>query len=103
MVTEIAFITIDSARSAEFEAAVREAAPLFEAAQGCSAMRLERVVEDETQYRLVVQWGTVEDHMVTFRESDDFGKWRALAGPFFTEPPRVEHWESLGDHFSAPV
>lgn len=99
MVTEIAYITIDPARAAQFEAAVAEAAPLFQAGEGCHAMRLERVVEDGAQYRLSVDWESVDHHMVTFRESDAFQRWRALAGPFFVEPPRVEHWARVGKFF----
>ncbi|MEL1251047.1 antibiotic biosynthesis monooxygenase family protein [Aurantiacibacter gilvus] len=102
MVIEIAYITIDPAKAEEFEAAVRQAAPHFAAAEGCHGMRLERVHEDPAQYRLSVDWETVDHHMVTFRESEGFQQWRALAGPFFVEPPRVEHWHRAGDHFAAP-
>lgn len=96
MVTEIAYLTIDPARAEDFIAAVERARPLFDAAAGCQSMRLERVVEDPAQYRLIVGWDSVEAHMVTFRESDDFQQWRALAGPFFVDTPRVEHWEIAG-------
>ena len=99
MVTEIAYLTIDPARAADFEAAVAEAAPHFEAAQGCRGARLERVEEDSARYRLSVDWESVDHHMVTFRESDGFQMWRALAGPFFTEPPQVEHWRRVGEYF----
>ena len=99
MVTEIAYLTIDPAKAAEFEAAVGAAAPLFRAAEGCHGMALDRVIEDPAQYRLRVTWETVDHHMVTFRESPAFQEWRALAGPFFIEPPRVEHWECAAEHF----
>lgn len=62
-------------------------------------MRLERGIEDPAKYRLVVLWDSVDHHMVTFRNSDDFQIWRALAGPFFAEPPMVEHSESAGEFF----
>jgi len=99
MVTEIAYIKIDPAEAADFEAAVAEAAPFFKAGEGCHGMRLERVEEDGALYRLCVQWESVDHHMVTFRESDGFQQWRALAGPFFVEPPKVEHWSRVGDFF----
>ena len=102
MVTEIAYITIDPSKAESFEAAVQESAPLFAAAEGCYGMRLERVHEDTSQYRLSVDWESVDHHMVTFRESDGFQQWRALAGPFFVEPPKVEHWNCVGTHFAAP-
>lgn len=99
MITEIAHIKIDPARAAEFEAAVAAAVPHFKAAEGCHAMRLERVIEDPAQYRLSVDWDTVDHHMVTFRESEGFQQWRAHAGPFFVEPPRVEHWDRAASFF----
>jgi quinol monooxygenase YgiN len=99
MITEIANITIDPARAAAFEAAVAEAAPHFRSAEGCHAMRLERVVEDPALYRLVVSWASVEAHTVTFRNSPGFARWRELAAPFFVAPPHVEHWDLAGSHF----
>lgn len=99
MITETAFITIDPADAAAFEAAVAKAAPAFQNAEGCHGMSLERVIEDSVQYRLCVQWESVEHHMVTFRNSEAFQTWRALAGPFFAKPPHVEHSETVGRYF----
>jgi quinol monooxygenase YgiN len=99
MVTEIAYLKIDPARGAEFATAVAEAAALFRSAQGCRSMRIDSVVEDESAYRLVVEWDSVDDHMITFRDSPAFARWRELAGLFFVEPPRVEHWQNVATHF----
>jgi len=74
-----------------FEAAVAAARPHFLAAEGCLGLGLHRVVETPDTYRLLVKWRTVEDHMVTFRASDGFQKWRALASPYFAGPPSVTH------------
>lgn len=89
MFLEIAEITVTD--PAGFEAAVGQARPHFLAAKGCHGLTLHRVVETPDVYRLVVEWETVEDHTVTFRGSGGFGQWRALASPFFAEPPRVTH------------
>ena len=91
MITEIATIIIDPAKAAAFEAAVGEAAPHFRAAEGCNGMTLDRCIEHPARYFLRVEWESVEHHMVTFRASEGFQKWRALAGPFFAELPMVEH------------
>lgn len=93
MIREIATLTIAPETAAAFEAAVAQAKPLFLAAEGCSAMALERVIEEPGSYRLMVMWDTLEAHTVTFRSSPAFQQWRALAGPFFTEPPVVVHSE----------
>ena len=93
MIREIATLKIDPAKASEFEAAVREATPLFREAEGCGGMALDRVIEEPGTYLLRVRWKTVADHMETFRNSDAFAIWRDLAGPFFVEPPVVVHVE----------
>ena len=91
MIHEIASITIDPAKAADFETAVAKAKPHFEAATGFVSFALERSIEHPECYRLVVGWKTVEAHMVDFRNSDGFTAWRELAAPFFVVPPSVEH------------
>jgi quinol monooxygenase YgiN len=98
MITEIASITIDPAQAATFEAAVAQAAPLFKSDPGCHGMALERIIEDPAQYRLLVQWDSVDAHMA-FRETPAFQEWRALAGPFFLAPPSVIHSNEVGRYF----
>ncbi|MCW2370859.1 quinol monooxygenase YgiN [Sphingobium sp. B1D7B] len=99
MITEIAHLTIDPAKAEAFELAVAQAAAILRAAKGSHSMTLERVIEDPARYRLRVEWDSVEDHMVGFRESDGFHQWRALAGPYFVEPPFVEHSQTVGRFF----
>ena len=91
MVTEIAQIDVKPGMEAEFEAGVKNAAPLFKRAKGCHGMELRRSVEKPTRYRLFVEWATVEDHTVAFRGSADFQEWRKLVGHCFASPPDVEH------------
>ena len=102
MVTEIASIEIDPARAGAFEAAVAACVPLFLAARGCRSARLARVVEDPAQYRLLVEWDTIDDQMVHFRDSAAFQTWRETAGRFFVRSPKVEHL-AFGDLASPPA
>ena len=95
MIREIATLTIDPANEADFLAAVTEARAIFLSVPGCHGMRLERVIETPGVYHLMVDWETVEHHTVGFRNSEEFQRWRALAGPFFTEPPAVVHCETV--------
>ncbi|MET3823767.1 heme-degrading monooxygenase HmoA [Burkholderia sp. PvR073] len=93
MILEMASLEIDPSQAEPFEAAVRQALPLFARARGCGGAELHRVIERSGGYLLVVKWDTVDDHMVHFRQSDDFQAWRQLAGPFFKSPPQVAHTE----------
>lgn len=95
MILEIAYISIREGSAEAFEQAIADAAIVFRQARGCRSFALSRVIEDPLQFRLLVGWDTVEDHMVSFRNSPAFAEWRALAGPFFAAPPRVEHFETV--------
>lgn len=91
MIREFAEIDVKPGQEADFESAVAEAMPLFLGSKGCQSIRLHRSMEQPSRYRLVVEWETIEDHMVEFRNSDAFVRWRGLVGPHFNSPPRVEH------------
>ncbi|PRY04420.1 antibiotic biosynthesis monooxygenase [Paraburkholderia sp. BL25I1N1] len=93
MVFEIAQIEIVAGKAEEFEAGVSQAIPLFMRARGCNGVKLHRTIEHSGRYLLVVEWTTVEDHMVHFRASSDFQEWRRLVGPFFQTAPVVVHTE----------
>lgn len=88
-VVEVAEIRVTD--PAGFEAAVVAARPYFLAAEGCLDLALHRVIQTPDTYRLLVNWRSVEDHIVTFRASEGFQKWRALASPYFAAPPIVTH------------
>lgn len=95
MVLEVAEFDIAAGKEEAFEAGVREAVALFKAAKGYRGLTLRRIVEKPGSYRLFVEWETLEDHTVTFRNSEAFQKWRALVGPHFAAAPRVDHCETV--------
>ena len=86
-IIEVAEITVTD--PAGFEAGVARARPSFLAAEGCLGLALHRVIETPGGYRLVVKWRSVEDHMVTFRQSEGFRHWRSCVQAFFAAPPVV--------------
>lgn len=63
-------------------------------ADGFRSFRLQRGIDRPSTYLLLIEWGTVEDHMQGFRESELFVRWRELIGPHFAAPPEVEHYEA---------
>ncbi len=95
MINEIASIVVKEGASPAFEAAVAKAKPLFLGAKGCHGMQLFRCIERPLEYTLVVDWETVEHHMVDFRESEAFKQWRALIGDSVAQPPQVQHVQQL--------
>lgn len=97
MILEVADIRVDPARAAEFEAAIRLGAETVASrAAGFRGYKVNRSVESPGRYLLMIYWDTLEDHTVGFRGSDAFAQWRAIVGPYFAQPPVVEHLELVG-------
>lgn len=91
LVREIAQIEVKPGHEQAFEAAVAQAAPLFQQSKGARTFALERSEEFPQRYRLIIGWETIENHLVDFRGSEQFQAWRALVSEHFASPPEVEH------------
>ncbi|WP_040161752.1 putative quinol monooxygenase [Nigerium massiliense] len=81
------------------EAAIAQAVPLFQASHGCRGFSLERSLDNPTHYRATILWETLDDHLVGFRGSPAFGRWRELVTPHLTEPPKAEHFQDASAGF----
>ncbi len=93
MIKEFAQVEVLPGKDREFVAAVNLAvAKVLSTARGFIAFEIYKSVERENVYMFEIQWATLVDHTIGFRESDLFPKWRAIIGPFFASPPQVEHW-----------
>ena len=96
MILEIADIRIQPGRQAEFDEAIqRGLSTVIARAQGFQGFKVNKGVESPERYVLQIFWATLEDHTVGFRESPLFAEWRAIVGPFFAQPPVVEHFTLL--------
>ena len=94
MILEPADLRIDPARARDFEAAIeRGVTTVIAAARGFRGYKVNRSQETAGRYVLMIYWDTLEDHTVGFRQSDAFAAWRAIVGPYFLQPPVVEHFE----------
>ena len=95
MIIEAAQITVAEGQQSQFEAALSRAIEILSMADGYLGIEVHRGVERPAAYLLTIHWETLADHTEGFRGSELFTQWRALIGPFFAEPPLVEHWERL--------
>jgi heme-degrading monooxygenase HmoA len=91
-VLEAAQLTVTPGQEAEFEAAYAEAVQVVAGQQGFRRVALTRGIEEPSSYLLLLEWDSLEAHTVGFQQSEDFGRWRALVGPFFAGTPVVRHY-----------
>ena len=95
MVTEIAVLEITPGAEDSFVKAYSQVRHEVAGTEGCRSMRMTRGVESPSRFVLLVEWDSVEAHEHNFRGSDRFGRWRAGIGPYFAQPPQVEHYADI--------
>jgi heme-degrading monooxygenase HmoA len=93
MILELATIDIKSGTNADFETALEKAQYVIRKSEGYIGHQFQKCMERDNRYVLLIRWTTLEAHTEGFRGSELFKEWRALIGPFFENPPMVEHFE----------
>ena len=95
MILEVALIDIGPGQEEAFIAAYAQARSIVAGTPGCRTVRMTRGIESPSRFVLLVEWDSVEAHVKNFRETERFGTWRGLIGPYFAAPPVVEHFADL--------
>ena len=94
MIVEIADFKVRPEQRAEFLQAITGAAQsILAKSEGYLGHRILACQESPGRVVLTVEWNTLEDHTVGFRQSSAFTEWRGVIGPYFLEPPHVEHFD----------
>ena len=94
MVLEVALIDVTDPDG--FTQAFLGAREVLSSTPGCHSIRMTQGVETPNRFVLLVEWESVEAHEQNFRSTERFGTWRAAIGPFFANPPHVEHFSDVG-------
>jgi heme-degrading monooxygenase HmoA len=97
MILEVAPLQVRPGQSVEFEAAFREARLIISSMPGYIGHELQRCIEHENAYVLLVRWRTLEDHQVGFRQSPQYQDWKKLLHHFYDPFPTVLHYEAVAD------
>jgi heme-degrading monooxygenase HmoA len=95
MTLELAPLDVKPGQTAEFEAAFAEAKSLIASMPGFIGLELQRCVEADHRYALLVRWNRLEDHIDGFRKSPEYERWRSLLHHFYDPFPAVEHYEPV--------
>lgn len=95
MVLEVASIHVRPGTEEAFASAYRGAREIVAGTPGFVSIRMTRGIESPSRFVLLVEWETLEAHSQNFRGTERFAAWRAAIGPFFAEPPHVEHFTDI--------
>ena len=95
MITEIALLKIRKSESALFENAFSKAQCIISKMKGYQEHELQKCLEQEDKYLLIVRWDTLEDHTEGFRKSQAYKEWKNLLHHFYDPFPEVEHYTRI--------
>ena len=94
LILEVADLRIRPGEQAAVDEAIaRGVTTGISQARGFRGWKVNKGIECPERYLLMIFWDTLEDHTVKFRGGPLFPEWRAIVGPFFAQPPVVEHFE----------
>ena len=92
MILEVAIVNVKKGLSAEFEINFIKAEKIISSMKGYISHQLKKCVEEDNKYILLVNWETIEDHEIGFRQSEEYQQWKALLHHFYEPFPTVEHY-----------
>jgi len=95
VILEVAQLDIKAGQCADFERAFNEAQSIISAMPGYLSHQLQKCMEKDNRYLLLVRWRTLEDHTEGFRGSAEYQRWKALLHHFYDPFPEVEHYQLL--------
>jgi heme-degrading monooxygenase HmoA len=95
VILEVAVLNVKPGEGDAFEAAFADAQRIIASMPGYIEHELQRCLEVENRYILLVRWQTLEDHTVGFRGSTQYQEWKRLLHHFYDPFPTVEHYTSV--------
>ena len=95
MILEVAMLEVIPGQEPAFEVAFGKAQAIISSMAGYVSHQLQRCIENQSKYILLVSWETLEDHTEGFRGSDEYLEWKALLHHFYDPFPTVEHFSPI--------
>ena len=95
MILEVAILDVKKGEEKEFEKTFKHAQNIITSITGYVSHDLQKCIETKNRYILLVNWKTLENHTVDFRQSDLYQEWKKLLHHFYSPFPTVEHYTSI--------
>jgi len=95
MILEVAILNVIPGGETQFEADFTTAGQYIRSIQGYIRHSLSKCLEQPGKYLLLVEWETLEDHTIGFRQSNQYLEWKKLLHHYYDPFPVVEHYEAV--------
>ena len=92
VVLEVAILDVKPDQQKQFEQAFQKAQAIICASSGYISHQMQKCIEKNNRYILLVNWESLEDHTEGFRGSKKYKEWSALLHHFYDPFPEVEHY-----------
>jgi len=95
MILEVAILNVKTGLENDFERDFKIAGKYISSINGYINHTLKKCIEIKNQYVLLVNWETIEDHNIGFRQSKEYLEWKKLLHHYYEPFPSVEHYETI--------
>lgn len=95
MILEVAILNVKPGLAPSFEKDMKEASAIIASMKGYISHEVQKCIEDDHKYILLVKWETLEDHTIGFRESAEYQEWKSMLHHYYHPFPTVEHYEII--------
>jgi heme-degrading monooxygenase HmoA len=95
MILEVAILDIKPGQEMDFESDFAKAQSIISSMDGYISHQLQRCIEQDNRYILLVNWQTLEAHTEGFRLSKDYQEWKALLHHYYDPFPNVQHYQRV--------
>ncbi|MGY3212604.1 antibiotic biosynthesis monooxygenase family protein [Mucilaginibacter sp. HD30] len=95
MVLEAATLYVIPGSERDFEKDFKIAGQYISSIRGYVRHSLQKCLEQDGKYLLLVEWEKLEDHTVGFRQSAVYEPWKKLLHHYYDPFPVVEHYMAV--------
>jgi heme-degrading monooxygenase HmoA len=95
MILEAVILFVKPNQTVDFENNFRLASAIICKMNGYIEHELQKCIEVENKYLLLIRWETLEDHTIGFRNSVEYQEWKKLLHNFYEPFPIVEHFTAV--------
>ncbi|WP_017259598.1 antibiotic biosynthesis monooxygenase family protein [Pedobacter arcticus] len=92
MILEVAILYIKKGQSESFEKDFETAKAYVSSITGYITHSLRKCLEHDGKYLLLVEWEKLEDHTISFRQSEEYKIWKNLLHHYYDPFPVVEYY-----------